>query len=59
MISEGGYKMDPKNIEPVLALKNLKLKNATEVRRLVGLLSVYRRFIPNFAIDAKPLYDLL
>ena len=33
--------------------------NASDVRHLVGLLSVYRRFIPNFAKEAKPLYDLL
>ena len=59
IISEEGYKMDPKNIEPVLALKDLRPKNATEVRRLVGLLSVYRRFVPHFAKEAKPLYDLL
>ena len=51
--------MDPKNVEPVLALKDLRPKNASEVRRLVGLLSVYRRFVPHFAKQAKPLYDLL
>ena len=59
IISENGYKMDPKNVEPVLALKDLRPKNASEVRRLVGLLSVYRRFVPHFAKQAKPLYDLL
>ena len=51
--------MDPKNIEPVLALKTLKPRNASDIRRLVGLLSVYRRFVPHFAKEAKPLYDLL
>ena len=51
--------MDPKNVEPVLALKDLKPTKLGEVRRLVGLLSVYRRFVPNFARIAKPLYDLL
>ena len=51
--------MDPKNYEPVRALKELHPKNLGEVRRLVGLLSVYRRFVPNFACRAKPLYDLL
>ncbi len=30
-----------------------------EVRHLVGLLSYYRRYIPNFSHTAKPLYDLL
>ena len=51
--------MDPKNVEPVRALKELKPKNLGEVRKLVGLLSVYRRFVPNFARLAKPLYSLL
>ena len=59
IISEDGYKMDPKNVKPVLALKDLRPKNASEVRRLVGLLSVYRRFVPHFAKVAQPLYDLL
>ena len=59
VVSKEGYRMDPKNIEPVLALKELKPTKLGEVRRLVGLLSVYRRFVPNFARVAKPLYDLL
>ena len=59
IISKDGYKMDPKNTEAVTALKTLRPKNITEVRRLVGLLSVYRRFIPHFSREAKPLYDLL
>ena len=44
IITQDGYKMDPKNIGAVVALKELKPKTITEVRRLVGLLSVYRRF---------------
>ena len=59
VVSKDGYKMDPANVEPVLALKELKPKNIKEVRRLVGLLSVYRRFVPNFSRIAKPLYDVL
>ena len=59
VISKDGYKMDPKNVEAVVALKELKPKTLGEVRRLVGLLSVYRRFVPNFSRVAKPLYELL
>ena len=59
IISQDGYKMDPKNVEAVVALKELRPKTITQVRRLVGLLSVYRRFIPHFSKVAKPLYDLL
>ena len=39
-------------------MKMLKPKKVGEVRKLVGLLSVYRRFVPNFSRQAKPLYDL-
>ena len=59
IISQDGYKMDPKNVEAVIALKELRPKTITQVRRLVGLLSVYRRFIPHFSKVAKPLYELL
>ena len=59
IISREGYKMDPKNTEAVVSLKKLKPKNVGEVRRLIGLLSVYRRFVPNFSRVAKPIYDLL
>ena len=59
VVSKEGYKMDPKNVEPVLALRDLTPKNIKEVRRLVGLLSVYRRCVPNFSRVAKPLYDIL
>ena len=30
-----------------------------ELRKLLGLLSYYRRYVPNFAQKAKPLYDLV
>ena len=46
-------------MEAVLALKELKPKTLGEARRLIGLLSVYRRFVPNFSRVAKPLYELL
>ena len=59
IVSRDGYRMDPENTKAVVALKELKPKNVSEVRRLVGLLSVYRRFVPHFSKKAKPLYDLL
>ena len=59
IISHDGYKMGPTNVKAVIALKDLKPRSVQEVRRLVGLLSVYRRFIPHFSKEAKPLYELL
>ena len=45
--------MDP---ERSLAIKNYPVpRNAKEVKRFLGLVSYYRRFIPNFADIAAPL----
>ena len=59
IISEDGCRMDPKATSAVIHLKNVKPKTVGEVRRVVGLLGVYRRHIKNFAQIAKPIYDLL
>ena len=59
IISQDGYRIDPKATNAVIAMKNLKPRTVGEVRRLMGLLGVYRRHIKNFAQIAKPVYDLL
>ena len=59
IISQDGYQMDPKATRAVTDLKNVTPKTVGEVRRVVGLLGVYRRHIKNFAKIAKPTYDLL
>ena len=59
IISRDGYRMDPKATNAVTTLKGVKPKTVGEVRRIIGLLGVYRRHIPNFAQTAKPIYDLL
>ena len=60
IISEDGYRMDPKATSAVTHSKNVKLKTKGEVRRVVGRLGVYRRHIKNFAqINCKtPLQSL-
>jgi hypothetical protein len=40
-------------------LKSSPPKNVGDVRRLMGLLNCYRRYIPNFSRKAKPIYDLI
>ena len=47
-----GYKLDPESIKPIL-------QTVGDVRRLLGLLGYYRRYIKNFSSITKPLYDLL
>ncbi|KAK3752256.1 hypothetical protein QZH41_006589 [Actinostola sp. cb2023] len=59
IISENGYRMDPKATEAVTSLQGVTPRTVGEVRRIMGLLGVYRRHIPNFSQTAKPIYDLL
>lgn len=57
LISSDGIQPDPSNVEAVT--KYPLPKNSKEVHRFVGLASYFRRFISNFSIIAKPLYDLI
>ena len=50
--------MDPKATEAVTKLKGVKPQTVGELRKIMGLLGVYRRSIANFSTIAKPLYDL-
>ena len=59
IVSTHGYRMDPKATNAATALKGVKPKTVGEVRRIMGLLGLYRRHIPNFAQTGKPIYDLL
>ena len=59
IVSEQGYKMDPSNIQAVLSLREKQPRTVGEVRQLLGLLGYYRRYIPDFARLARPLFDLL
>lgn len=49
--------IDPSRIQPILNYK--KPENVKQLRRLVGLLTWYRRFIHNAAERMKPLTDLI
>ena len=59
VIFQDGYQIDPKATCAVIAMTNLRPRTVGEVRRLMGLLGVYRRHIKHFAQTAKPIYDLL
>ncbi|KAK7907779.1 hypothetical protein WMY93_016391 [Mugilogobius chulae] len=59
MVSEQGYTMDPAEIAPVQALKDKPPTTVGELSRVLGFLSYYRSYIPNFSKIAKPLYQLL
>lgn len=59
MVSEEGYSMDPAEIAPVQALKQRTPRTVGELRKMMGFLSYYRTYIPNFSRIAQPLYQLL
>ena len=46
-------------MKAVQELKNSVPKQIGDIRKLLGLLSYYRRYIPDFARQAKPLIELL
>ena len=59
IVSAAGYRMDEKNIRAVLALKEVKPTDVSEIRQLLGLLGYHRRHVQNFSQLAKPITDLL
>ena len=59
VVSEEGYALDPSSIKPVLALKDSPPKTVNEVRKFMGFLNYYRRYVKNFSIISKPIYDLV
>ena len=59
VVSEEGYTLDLSSIKPVLALKDSPPKTVNEVRKLMGFLNYYCRYVKNFSIIAKPIYDLV
>ena len=51
--------MDPENIDAVSSLKEKPRGTVGDLRKLLGLLSYYRRYMPSFARKAKPLCDIV
>ena len=56
VISREGIATDPAKVEKVL--KCMNPTNIHDIRSVVGFLSYYRRFIPDFSTVAKPLIKL-
>jgi hypothetical protein len=59
IVSEKGYRIDPKNVSALKSLKETPPKSIGEVRKLLGLLGYYRRYVPDFSRLEKLLFDLL
>ena len=59
IISKDGYKLDPSTIATILCMQETPPKTVNEVRKLMGFLNYYRRYIENFFAMAKPIYDIV
>lgn len=59
LVTGEGYTMDPAELAPVMALTEKTPAAIGEIRQMLGFLSYYRPFIPNFCHVAHPLYSLL
>lgn len=57
VINAKGISTDPDKIESILAFT--EPRNITELRRFMGIISWYRRFLPDCSSVAKPLTELL
>lgn len=57
IVSAAGVQVD---MDKVKALQDWPVpKNSKDVRQVVGFMSYYRRFVPNFAQQARPLHALM
>ena len=59
VVSKNGYKPNLSNIEAITLLQDKPPRTIGELRKLLGLVGYYRKYIPGFAKVAKPLTDLL
>ena len=59
IVSADGYRVDSSNVKAVLALKETNPKTVGDVRKLLGLLGYYRKYIQDFSRIAQPLFELL
>ena len=59
IITKEGYRMDESNVAAIVKFKEEKPETVGEMRRLLGLLGQFRRFINNYSTVARPLFELL
>ena len=58
IVAADGYRLDPENIQSVTELVKQKPKTLGEVKRLLGMVCYFRKYIANISKKAAPLYKL-
>lgn len=56
IVNSSGLLVDPEKVEAIINIPTPK--TVTEIRRIIGLASWYRRFVPNFSSVISPLSNL-
>ena len=59
IVSSKGYNIDSSNVKAITSLKECTPKTVGDIRRIIGLLNYYRKYIGNFSQKAALLFDLL
>ena len=59
IFSMQGYCMDTSNFKAIYQLRGSKPTTVCDIRRIIGFLNYYRKYIHNFSQIAKPLFELL
>ena len=59
IVSNDGYQIDTSNVRALNVLRQCNPKTVGEVRRILGLLNYYRKYVENFSKIASPIFDLL
>lgn len=57
VLAEEGLSANPERIKPIVEYK--RPETVKEMRRLIGMIGWYRRFLPNIAATLAPLTDLM
>ena len=59
IVSDDGYRISPENTKALEELRTHEPQNVGDVRKLLGFLGFYRRYVENFSRIARPFDDLL
>ena len=59
IVTSDGYSLDPDYVKPMTVFCEKLPQNVGELRRLMGMLGYFRRFIQDYSKIAQPIFDML